>query len=491
MRLSYVIIGSGFAGTLMAIKLLERGCRDFVVLEKADRLGGTWRDNTYPGAACDVAAHLYSYSFARNPWWPRRYAKGDAIWKYHARVARKHGVLPFIRYRQEVAQARFDGRGWSVTTTDGNSYHADVVICATGRLHHPVLPRIPGAESFAGATFHTSRWDHSVALDGKRIGLIGTGSTATQVITALARRVQRLSVFQRTAQWVMPVKDTPNPWWRMLAFWLSPGRWKNYYLQLRSETEARAVAATGTPEGRRARDKACFDALAAIGDAELRAKLTPDYEVGCKRLVFSDGFYDAIQQPSIDLVVEGIDRIEPRGVITRDGKLHELDVLVYATGFDAHAYMRPMQVIGQDGVTLDEVWADLPVTYQSMLIPQMPNFLLINGPYSPGGSASVIGIIEAQVDFLLQLLDRIEARDVLLAPRPEVASAWLEGVREKARASVWGSGGCQSWYLDKTGTPTLDPSTLSELLARLEVPNWDDFIEAPRPCAAASVSEAA
>ena len=480
----YIIIGTGFAGTLMAIKLLERGCRDFVVLEKADRLGGTWRDNTYPGAACDVAAHLYSYSFARNPWWRSRYAKGAAIWNYHHGVAARHGVLPFIRYRQEVASAQFDGRQWHLQTTTGEGYCADVVIAATGRLHHPVVPNIAGAETFGGPSFHTSRWDHSVPLADKRIGLIGTGSTATQVITTLASTVSRLSIFQRTPQWVFPVKDTPNPWWRKLMFRISPGYWKKYYLQLRNETEARAVAATGTAEGRRLRDKGCHDALAAIRDPVLRAKLTPDYEVGCKRLVFSDGFYDAIQQPSVDLVTTGIDHIEPRGVVTTDGVLHELDALVYATGFDAHAYLRPMTLAGQNGVTLDQVWAELPLTYQSMTIPHMPNFLLINGPYSPGGSASVIGIIEAQVDFLLKLLDRIEGKDVLLAPREEAALEWLEGVREKARSSVWGSGGCQSWYLDKTGTPTLDPSTLSELLERLAVPQWNDFIETPRPAAA-------
>ena len=478
-----VVIGSGFAGTLMAIKLLERGCRDFVVLEKAGALGGTWRDNTYPGAACDVAAHLYSYSFARNPWWRSRYAKGAAIWKYHHGVAARHGVLPFIRYHQEVSSAVFDGRRWLLTTTDGNQYRADVVVAATGRLHHPVLPQIAGAGSFAGPSFHTARWDHSVQLAGKQIGLIGTGSTATQVITALATTVSRLSIFQRTAQWVFPVKDTPNPWWRKLLFRTRPGYWKQYYLQLRNETEARAVAATGTAEGRRLRDKACHDALAAIRDPELRAKLTPDYEVGCKRLVFSDGFYAAIQQPSVDLVTTGIDHIEPRGVVTSDGVLHELDALVYATGFDAHAYLRPMTLTGQGGATLDQVWAELPVTYQSMMIPHMPNFLLINGPYSPGGSASVIGIIEAQVDFLLKLLDRIEGEDVLVAPREDAAMAWLEDVREKARGSVWGSGGCQSWYLDKTGTPTLDPSTLSELLARLAAVHWGDFDVVARPAA--------
>ena len=467
----------------MAIKLLERGCRDFVVLEKADRLGGTWRDNTYPGAACDVAAHLYSYSFARNPWWPRRYAQGPAIWRYHHAVARRHGVLPYIRTGQEVASARFDGRHWLVTTTSGERYLADVVTAATGRLHHPVLPEIAGAASFAGPSFHTARWDHTVPLAGKRLGLIGTGSTATQVITAVAANVAKLSVFQRTAQWVFPVKNSPNPWWRRLWFRLSPAAWQAYYRQLRSETEARATAATGTAEGRRLRDQACHDALATIRDPELRAKLTPDYEVGCKRLVFSDGFYDAIQQLSVDLVTTAIDHIEPRGVVTADGTLHELDALVYATGFDAHAYLRPMSVTGEGGVTLDEVWADLPLTYQSVMIPHMPNFLLINGPYSPGGSASVIGIIEAQVDYLMKLLDRIDADNALLAPRAAVAQGWLEEVRERARNSVWGSGGCQSWYLDKTGTPSLDPSTLSELQARLAVPAWQDFDIEPRSAA--------
>ena len=484
-ELQYVVIGSGFAGTLMAIKLLERGCRDFVVLEKAGTMGGTWRDNTYPGAACDVAAHLYSYSFARNPWWRSRYAKGAAIWKYHHGVAKRHGVLPFMRFNQEVASAVFDGRRWLLTTTDGKRYRAEVVIAATGRLHHPVVPAIAGAESFAGASFHTSRWDHAVPLAGKRVGLIGTGSTATQVITTLASSVSKLSIFQRTAQWVFPVKDTPNPWWRKLLFAIAPGYWQNFYRQLRGETEARAVAATGTVEGRRLRDKACYDALEAIRDPELRAKLTPDYEVGCKRLVFSDGFYDAIQQPSVDLVTSGIDHIEPRGVVTSDGALHELDVLVYATGFDAHAYLRPMTLTGEGEVSLDQVWADLPLTYQSMMIPHMPNFLLINGPYSPGGSASVIGIIEAQVDFLLKLLDRIERDNVAIAPREDAALAWLEAVREKARASVWGSGGCQSWYLDKTGTPSLDPSTLSELLARLAAVQWNDFVVTPRAITAA------
>lgn len=476
----FVIIGAGISGVLMAIKLLERGFRNFVVLEKADRMGGTWRDNVYPGVACDVAAHLYSYSFARNPWWRSRYAKGPDIWKYYHQVARSRGVLPFIQYNKEVVSANFREGVWHVATRDGDVRTADVVIAAAGRLHQPMLPQIEGLDTFAGRSFHTARWDTSVELADKRVGVIGTGSSATQLVAALSGVVTKLSVFQRTAQWVFPVKDTVNPWWRRLAFWLFPKRWERYYRQLRSETEARGKAATSSEEGRKARDQVCYDALASIRDPELRAKLTPDYAVGCKRLVFSDGFYEAVQHESVDVVVDPIDRVVPEGVVTKDGRLHELDVLALATGFDAHAYIRPMQVTGEGGVTLDDVWRDLPLSYRSMAIPHMPNFLMINGPYSPGGTSSVVGIAETQVDYILRLIDRIVERQVQLTPRVEPSQAWLDAIREKARASVWGNGGCQSWYLDKTGTPTLDTSTLSELQEQLAAVHWEDFIERPR-----------
>ena len=477
---SIIIIGAGISGMLMGIKLLERSYRDFTILEKAETLGGTWRDNTYPGVACDVAAHLYTYSFARNPWWKSRYAKGKDIWRYYHGVARQRGLLPFIRYGKEVDTVVFADDAWTLTTKDGQAYRADIVITANGRLHHPQMPQIAGMESFAGAMFHSSQWDHLLDLNGKRVGLIGTGSTATQIITTLALRVSRLSVFQRTPQWVYPVKDTPNPWWQRFAFKLSGERWSRYYRQLRDETEARGRATTGSGEARAARDKVCHDALAAIRDPELRRKLTPNYEVGCKRLVFSDGFYDAIQQPSIDLVTESIDRITPKGVVTKDGALHELDVLVFATGFDAHAYLRPMRISGENGIPLDQVWRELPVNYHSMTIPHMPNFLMINGPYSPGGSASVVGIVETQVDYLLKLIDRIATKGVLLSPREDVARAWLDDVRDQARNSVWATGGCQSWYLDKTGVPTLNPITLSELKVVLGEPVFTDYIERPR-----------
>ena len=472
----FIIIGSGISGVLMAIKLLEQGYRNLTILEKAGKMGGTWRDNVYPGVACDVAAHLYSYSFARNPDWPTRYAKGPDIWRYHHDVAQRYGVLSHIEYNKDVRTAVLSDGVWHLTAQDGTEYQAEVVIAAVGRLHHPVVPDIAGAETFSGASFHTARWDKSIDLRGKRIGLIGTGSTATQVITALAGEVPALTVFQRTPQWVYPVKNTPNPWWRRLAFRLSPAHWKRYFLQLESETEARGKATTGSAEARAARDQVCIDALASLRDPELRRKLTPDYEVGCKRLVFSDGFYDAVQKPGVHVVTETIERIEPTGLRTADGVLHEIDVLVYATGFDAHAYLRPMQVIGIGGRTLDEVWQDLPLAYHSVMIPHMPNFLMINGPYSPGGSASVIGIVEAQADYLMQLVDRIVSENVMLSPSDDASIKWLSGVRELARGSVWGTGGCVSWYLDKTGTPTLNPITLTELKQQLAAPDYSDFV---------------
>jgi cation diffusion facilitator CzcD-associated flavoprotein CzcO len=328
-----------------------------------------------------------------------------------------------------------------------------------------------------------------VPLAGRRVGVIGTGSTATQIVAALAGEVAALTLFQRTPQWVFPVADTPVPWWKRIAFRLSRSYARRYYYTLRDQTEARGKAATGDAIARAARDQQCFDALATVQDPALRARLTPDYAVGCKRLVMSGTFYDAVQKPGVAVVTEGIDHIDATGVVTRDGTHHPLDVLAFATGFDAHAYLRPMRLTGEGGVPLDEVWRDLPVTYRSIAIPHMPNLFLVNGPYSPGGTASVVGIVEVQADYVLALIDRVLSRRVAIQPRPEASRAWLDEVRARASGSVWGTGGCQSWYLDKTGTPTIDPSTLSELRVQLAEPRMADFIE--RPLARAGIGQAA
>ncbi|MDG2002738.1 MAG: NAD(P)/FAD-dependent oxidoreductase [Novosphingobium sp.] len=475
-----VIIGAGIAGILMGIKLRQRGWTDFTILEKADRLGGTWRENQYPGAACDVPAHLYVYSFAPNPAWRTRYAKAPEIWQYYHDQAERNGVLPHIEYGKEVATSEFDGTRWNVTTREGEHYEADVVIAGVGRLHQPNLPDITGAERFTGPKFHSSCWDHSVELKGKRLGVIGGGSSGVQIVSALADEVGKLSLFQRTPQWVFPLPDAPIPLKKRLLYRLWPGALARQYRKLEAEIDDRAGRAALDASVRAETAKLCNAGLAGVRDPELRAKLTPHYEVGCKRLVISGSFYDAIQKPSVDLVTEGIDHIEERGVVTTDGKLHEVDALVFATGFKAHAFLRPMQLKGEGGVTLDEVWNDLPINYRTVAIPHMPNFFMLNGPYSPGGSASVVGIIEVQTGYLLQLLDRIAEDQVLLTPREDATSDWLSGVRDLARQTVWATGGCNSWYLDKTGTPAYNPISITELKSSMATPIRDDFIATAR-----------
>jgi cation diffusion facilitator CzcD-associated flavoprotein CzcO len=480
-----VIIGAGIAGILMGIKLRRRGWTDFTILEKAETLGGTWRDNQYPGAACDVPAHLYVYSFAPNPAWRSHYAKAPEIWQYYHDQAERNGVLPHIEYGKEVATCTFDGARWTVTAQDGSAYTADVVIAGVGRLHQPNVAEIEGAERFAGPMFHSARWDHSVDLEDRRIGLIGGGSTGVQIVSELAGKVPVLKLFQRTPQWVFPLPDAPIPLLKRLKYRFWPGAAERQYRKLEKEIDERAGRGPVDASVRAVTEQLCRAGLATVRDPKLRAKLTPDYEVGCKRLVISGTFYDAVQKPGVELVTEGIDHIEERGVVTTEGELHEVDMLVLATGFKAHAFLRPMQLIGEGGVTLDEVWEDLPLNYRTVAIPKMPNFFMLNGPYSPGGSASVVGIIEVQVGYVLQLLDRIAGENLLLKPREEATREWLSGVRELARTTVWAKGGCNSWYLDKTGTPTYNPVSISDLKQSMAEPIWDDFEATSRHAAPA------
>lgn len=480
-----VIIGAGIAGILMGIKLRQRGWDDFTILEKADSLGGTWRENQYPGAACDVPAHLYVYSFAPNHAWRTRYAKAPEIWQYYHDQAERNGVLPHIEYGREVATCTFDGARWTVTTRDGETYRADVVVTGVGRLHQPNVADIAGAETFAGPRFHSSQWDHTLDLKGKRLGIIGGGSSGVQIVSALADEVAKLTLFLRTPQWVFPLPDAPIPLGKRLKYRFVPGALEAQYRKLEAEIDERAGRGPIDPEVRVVTAQLCKAGLATVRDPELRAKLTPDYEVGCKRLVISGTFYDAVQKPSVDVVTEGIDHIEERGVVTKDGALHECDALVFATGFKAHAFLRPMQLVGEGGVTLDDVWSEIPLNYRTVGIPHMPNFFMLNGPYSPGGSASVVGIIEVQTGYVLKLLDRIAEEQVMLSPREDAAREWLDGVRELARTTVWATGGCNSWYLDQTGTPAYNPISITELKTSMAEPIRDDFEARSRETVAA------
>jgi cation diffusion facilitator CzcD-associated flavoprotein CzcO len=355
--LKCAVIGAGMAGILSAIRLPDAGIKEFTVYEKADGIGGTWRENTYPGLSCDVPSQLYSYSFAPSPSWSRHFSPGPEIQAYLERVASDHGVMEHVRLGDEVISCVYaDGR-WNIETASGFREEADIVIAATGVLHHPRIPEFEGLEDFAGHVFHSARWDHAAPLDGARVGVIGTGSTAVQIVSAIVERVSKLSLFQRTPQWVL---QQPNPQYsdeEQSAFRDHPDLLAENREHLSEIFELFSIAVVDAgSDMTKLIEQACIANLENVRDPALRERLRPDYRPACKRLVIAPDFYEAIQRPNAELVTEQIERIELSGVRTLDGRLHELDVLVLATGFKTNAFMRPMSVVGRNGLTLEDAW---------------------------------------------------------------------------------------------------------------------------------------
>ena len=472
------VIGAGMSGIMAAIKLREAGI-DCVVFEKADRVGGTWRENTYPGLACDVPAHWYTYSFARNPEWDSLLATGPEIFAYFERMSRRFDVEKLIRFGDEVVQVRYlDSRQlWEVSTASGHADQFDVVIAATGVLHHPNIPRFEGIETFKGAAFHSARWDHDVALDGKRVGVIGTGSTAAQITAALVPRASRFTLFQRTAQWVLPRPNVVYSEDQKTTFRADPEALEQLVRQYRSRTidgYATAVLDYDSPELAEIQ-RLCSENLATVRDPELRQRMTPNYRAACKRLVISSDFYPAIQQPNAELVTEGISQIEPEGVRTADGKLHDLDVLVLATGFKTDRFVRPARVFGRGGVDLDEVWAEAPVAYLAVTVPEFPNFFMLGGPNSPVGNFSLIEVCEWQLGYVMQLIEGLRAGTYREVSATQDAMDRFEKERvEAAQRTVWVTG-CNSWYLDKHGVPSSWTFTYGRFVDEMKAPQLQDF----------------
>jgi len=473
-----IVIGAGMTGMLMAIRLREAGVEDIVVLEKKDKVGGTWRENTYPGVACDIPAHMYTYSFEPNPEWSHRFARGDEIQDYFERVSRKYGLNSVIHFNEGVTSAHFEDGQWQVETSQNKRYQADFLISATGILHHPAYPDIEGRERFKGASFHTAEWDHSVKLEGKRIGVIGTGSTACQAIPELINTGAEVSVFQRTPQWIINIPDRDYSEAAKERCRQNPGllyRLRNAYTKAVEQTFSKAV--TGHRLQHLLVSFFCkLNLRRSIRDPELRKKLTPSYKVGCKRLIVNSTFYDAIQKPNADLVTEGIQCIEEKGVRTQDGKLHELDVLVYSTGFHPFNFMRPMNLTGLDGQSIDDTWAKKVQAYRSVFIPKFPNFFLMLGPNTPIGNFSVIAMSEVQCNYVLKVIERwrqgqYDAIDV----RPEALKRFNDYLKAGMSKTVW-VGGCKSWYLDDDGDPAMWPYTWKQWVQEMSEPDMADFI---------------
>ncbi|MFV9636629.1 flavin-containing monooxygenase [Mycobacterium neumannii] len=456
--LRIAIVGAGMSGICMGVKLQDAGLDDFLIYEAADEVGGTWRDNTYPGLTCDVPSRFYSYSFRPNPEWSHVYSPGSEIQSYFRQVATERGILSRIRFGTPVESARYEQGRWMVTTADGDE-RFDVLITATGVLRVPRYPAIPGLQTFAGPCFHSARWDHSVSLAGKRIGLIGTGSTGVQIAAELGGKVRGLTVFQRTPQWVFP---TPNPRYSrlttvLLRRWPALCRigyrfWQNVFEGI----PARAVVEPGWQ--RRIMVTLCrVNLRLSVRDLELRRKLTPGYHPMCKRQVFAGHYYRALQKPGVQVVTEAIDNVDATGVVTADGVHHELDVLVLATGFDAHAYVHPMTVVGERGLTLEEAWAEGPHAYRSVAVPGFPNMFMLIGPHSPIGNQSLVIIAETQAEYVLRWLDHLRSGQVVaVEPTDSATKEYNEDIKAALPQTVWVTG-CNSWYLGKDGLPELFP----------------------------------
>jgi len=448
-----VIVGTGFSGIGMAVRLLEDGERDFVLLERASELGGTWRDNTYPGCRCDVPSHLYSFSFAPNPNWSSTFSPQPEILEYLRGVARKFGVLEHVRFGCELEFAEWDEQRsqWRLDTSQG-TITADVLVCGQGPLSEPKLPAIPGLDSFEGTLFHSAAWNHDHDLRGERVAVIGTGASAIQFVPKIQPEVGRLDVYQRTPPWVMPHPNRPmKPFERRLY-----GRLPLAQLAMRAAIYWARESFVLQFRHRRMRGLATKMALRQlrqqVPDRELRSRLTPHYEMGCKRILPTDEWYPALMQPNVDLVTDGIREIKGRSVVSADGSEREVDTIILGTGFHVTDIPIAAAIRGREGRTLAEVWDGSPQAYKGASVAGFPNFFFLVGPNTGLGHNSIVFMIESQINYVADALATMRRRGLrTVEVREGAQAAYNHELEELTRGTVWVTGGCASYYIDRNG----------------------------------------
>jgi cation diffusion facilitator CzcD-associated flavoprotein CzcO len=485
---SIAIIGSGFGGLGMGYYLKQAGIESFTIFEKADDVGGVWRENTYPGAACDVPSHLYSFSFEPHYPWSCRYGHQPEILAYQQHVARKHDLLRHIRFGREVAGADFDAaRGlWVIRFTNGATHEAQVLVTAVGQLHRPMIPDIPGRERFIGRAFHSARWDHGYDFNGKTAAVIGTGASAVQFVPVIAQQVKQLHVFQRSPGWCIPKFDKPFAGWQRklldrLPFIHDLDRWRIFWL---IEFLASAMI-----------DSRIFKRLAEfylktaarimlrwqVKDPELRKKLTPDFPVGCKRTLLSTEWLPALARPNVEVVTEGIREITPTGVVTTDGRERKVDAIVWGTGFAATEFLAPMELHGLNGQSLRERWKKGAEAYLGVAVSGFPNLFMLYGPNTNCGACSIIYMLERQARYVVQCVGALQARGLShLEVRPEAQAAFLDELHRRNTRTAYESG-CHSWYINAEGRNTNNwvghTNEYGRLLRRLKLDDYQ-WVEA-------------
>src|ERR1700674_250838 len=467
-----LIVGAGFSGLCMAIKLQQARSESFLVIEKSDDVGGTWNENRYPGCACDIPSHLYSFSFDLNPDWNRMYAEQPEIWEYLRSCAKRYGILPHIRLKTPLREATWDeAQGlWHVVAGEGMKIDARVLVSGVGALHVPRYADLPGIERFTGPSFHSSAWERNVSLEGKSIAVIGTGASAIQFVPQIAPLVAKLHLFQRTPAWILPRLD----------FSISK-KWKQRFRRIRGvmwafrellfwRQEIRVFAFLGNRWLQRSLGAMALKHLKAqIKDPKMRAALTPNYALGCKRVLVSDDFYPALEKSNVELVTEHIAEVREHSIVTQDGKERPIDVLIHGTGFRATEPMIGIRLVGRGGVEIHDAWRERMSAYLGITVTWFPNFFILLGPNTGLGHNSVVLMIEAQVRYVMSCLELMRRRgQKVMHLRPETQKHFVEDIVQRLGHTVWQTGGCRSWYQDqKTGeNTTLWPGSVVDYMRR-------------------------
>ncbi|KUI39917.1 cyclohexanone monooxygenase [Mycobacterium sp. GA-1199] len=433
------IIGAGPGGLALGIFLRKSGFREFTIFDREDGVGGTWRINTYPGLACDVKSHLYSYSFDLNPDWSRLWSGQEEILEYFERCARRHELAPHLRLSTEITSARWSGDGWELTSASGERFHFDVVVSAVGLFTRPVMPELVEEEPFTGTVMHTGRWDHRVDLSGKRVAVLGTGSTAAQLVPEVAKVAERVYSVQRSPTWILPKPDrayTEREKWMFRHIPLAKKIYRTR-LWLRSESNI-SVIENGSDKTQEFKGIALKMLEATIPDDELRDKLTPDHPLGCKRLVFATDYLQALTQPHVEVVASPARALRARSLVTEDGTELDVDVVLCATGYAAADYLGQIDVVGEGGVTLRETWSDGAYAHLGMAVPRFPNFFMLYGPNTNVGSNSVIFMLEAQAHYIVRALKHLRRRGKsYIEVKPQTMAAFLAKIDRWMEGTVW------------------------------------------------------
>ncbi len=448
------ILGAGFGGLGMAIRLKQTGVEDFVVFERDEEVGGTWWANTYPGCQCDIPSHLYSYSFALNPEWTRTYPLQPEIRDYLRECSDRYGIRPHLRLGCAIERVEWDDEAaaWRLDTNDG-TFTAQVVIAAPGALSEPRIPELPGLESFNGTVFHTAAWNHDHDLTGRKVAVVGTGASAIQTVPRIQPIAEHVTVFQRTPPWVVPHRDRPITDLERTLYRRWPGAQRTVRTAVYLGRELLVTGLAYRPQLMKALQRAAEAHLAKqVPDPELRAKLTPDYLLGCKRILPSNDWYPAIIEPNVELVPGAVTEIRPEGVVGPDGVVHEVDTLIFATGFHVTDVPFAQFIRGRDGLRPDEVWHGSPQAYRGASVPGFPNLFWIVGPNTGLGHNSMVFMIEAQINYLLDALETMERSGAThVEVRRDAYEAYNEHLQSRLKGTVWNTGGCSSWYLDANG----------------------------------------